>query len=194
MRFGELDRDTLNPQQQSTYDRIADGPRGAVRGPFVAWIRSPEFADRAEALGNYLRFESTLPLRAKELAVLMVARSWRAAFVWKAHAPLAVDAGIPEDAVEAIRLGKPPQFDDELDRVAYSFLAELIDDRRISDQAWHAAIRQLGDKGVVDLLGITGYYCMVASTVVGVELGTGGLDTFFNSAGEDCAYKDFDAD
>jgi 4-carboxymuconolactone decarboxylase len=179
MRFARLNRDELSERQRETYDRIAGGPRQEVRGPFVAWLRSPVFADHAAAMGSYLRFESDLPGRIKELAVLMVAKSWHATFVWNAHQALALEAGLTEEAIDAIGRGHPPLLHDEASRIGHGFLAELLDDKYVSDETWRKAVDQFGDQGVVDLLAIAGYYVMVAMTVMATNLGGSDLPNPF---------------
>src|SRR5215510_8675116 len=99
-RFPELTREQMSPAQQKAADAIAAGPRGGLRGPFNAWLRSPEFADRAQRVGEYIRYQSSLPKKLNEFAILITARWWNAKFEWYAHYPLALQAGL-EPAVAA---------------------------------------------------------------------------------------------
>jgi 4-carboxymuconolactone decarboxylase len=180
VRFARLDREKLTLRDRETYDRIANGPRQGVNGPFAVWLRSPAFADCAEAMGNYLRFDSTLPRNIKELAVLMVAKHWRASFVWDAHQTMARDAGLSQDAVVAIEHGHPHDVPDDGERRAFQLIAELLNSKRLRDRTWREAVEKFGDQGVVDLIGVVGYYCIVALTVVAAGLGSGedGVPTF----------------
>ena len=104
-RIPELSTEEMNPAQKEIYDDILAGPRSSLRGPFHAWLHSPGLADPAQRLGAFCRFSSSLPKRLSELAIIVVARYWCAQFEWYAHAPMAMEAGIYPDTVEAIRKG-----------------------------------------------------------------------------------------
>ena len=93
-RFPPLDPAAMSPEQKRVADAIASGPRGGLRGPFQAWLRSPELADRLQRVGEYLRFSSSLPPRLNEFAILITARAWNAKYEWYAHYPLALQAGL----------------------------------------------------------------------------------------------------
>jgi len=168
----------LSPRERETFDRIADGPRAGVRGPFAAWIRSPDFADRAEVLGRYCRFENALAPKINELAILLVARHWCAAFAWEGHLGLAREAGVPDMTIQAIRIGAEPHFDDEADQAAYEFVVQLLETRDVDDDAWSRAVGLFGQRGVVDLIGVTGYYGLVAMTLKACHIGSGLPDPF----------------
>ena len=84
-RFPQVPRDQLTDAQKQVYDAIAGGPRGGVRGPFGPLLRSPELADRVQKLGEYLRFDSSLPARLNEMAILINARFWESKYEWNAH-------------------------------------------------------------------------------------------------------------
>ena len=99
----------MSPQQLRVHDEILDDPRRSIQGPFHAWLYSPELADRAQQLGKFCRFSSSLPKRLSELAILVVARHWSAQFEWYAHAPMAISAGISVKVVEAIRTKEIPR-------------------------------------------------------------------------------------
>src|SRR5688572_23689031 len=112
-RLPELPREEMSAQQQAIYDRIASGPRGRVRGPLAAWLRSPRFAEAVHPIGEYLRYHSALAGRLAELAILVVARHWSAQFEWYVHAPLALKAGIAPAVVDAIANDRPPIFEQD---------------------------------------------------------------------------------
>jgi 4-carboxymuconolactone decarboxylase len=174
-RLGEIDRAKLSDAQRRVVDEIQSGPRGGLRGPFWAWLRSPELADRAQKLGEQVRFKSTLPPRLFELAVLVTASTWKAQFEWYAHAPLARKAGLADDVIDALQKGARPRFAKPDEAAVYDFATELYARRRVSDAAYAAALAQLGERGVVELVGVLGYYALVSMTlnVFGVEVPEG---------------------
>ena len=152
------------------HDAIVSGPRGRVQGPLRMWLESPVLADRAQALGAFCRYESALPPRLSELAIIVTGAFWRAGFEWHVHAPLARDAGIPEAAIEAIREGHEPSFDHEDERAVHVFTRELLETRRVGEATYAAAFAALGQRGVVDLVGIIGYYGLISLTINAFEV------------------------
>jgi 4-carboxymuconolactone decarboxylase len=161
-RFAPLDPDELTPEQQRVAAAITNGPRGDLRGPFPALLRSPELADRVQHLGEYIRFGNALPAALKELAVLLTARKWAAEFEWWAHRQFALEAGLAPAIVDAIAAGRRP---DELDReqaAVYEFTSELLASGGVADETFDTARALLGDQGVVDLTCTVGYYSLVA--------------------------------
>src|SRR5258708_3125559 len=109
-RYEHLKPEQMTPEQKKIYDNIVAGPRGnAQQGPFMAWLPSPKLADLAQALGAQTRFGSSLPAKLYEIAILMVAKHWRAQFEWFAHARLARNAGISEEIIGAIQRGETPK-------------------------------------------------------------------------------------
>ena len=167
-RFKELSPAEMTDPQRKVRDAIASGPRGAVRGPFNALLRSPDLADRAQHLGEYVRYNSSLPARLSELAILVVARHWTAQYEWYAHSRLALAAGLAPQVVEAIAHGRRPQAMKEDEAAVYAFCKELHEEKTVSDPAYKAALDLFGERGVVDLLGISGYYTLV-SMVLNVD-------------------------
>jgi 4-carboxymuconolactone decarboxylase len=109
MRLPDIVVESLTPDQRRVYDAILSGPRGVVQGPLRVWLNSPELADRAQALGAFCRYHTTLPPRLSELAIITTGAYWKAGFEWAVHAPIALKAGLDPDAVEAIRKGAPGQ-------------------------------------------------------------------------------------
>src|SRR5437868_2018849 len=107
-RFKTLSPDEMTPEQRRVADAIASGPRGGLRGPFNALLRSPELADRAQKMGEYIRFNSSLPPRLSEFAILITARHWSSQYEWFAHAPLAAKGGLPASVIAELREGKRP--------------------------------------------------------------------------------------
>jgi 4-carboxymuconolactone decarboxylase len=162
-RLPKLERDRLDPAQQAVYDRIASGARGGVGGPFTALLTSPELCSRVEQLGVFIRYECGVPMRLRELSILVVGAHWKAAYEWYAHAPIAAKQGVPEAVIQAIGLGRDdPPFDAEPDRVTHAFVRELLRTGQVSDAAYVPVQRMLGDKGTVELTGLVGYYSLLA--------------------------------
>jgi 4-carboxymuconolactone decarboxylase len=171
-RLGEIERARLTEEQRRVAEQIQSGPRGGLSGPFWPWLRSPELADRAQKLGELVRFHSTLAPRLFELAVLVTAQHWKAQFEWYAHAPLARKAGLGEDTIAAIQAGARPSFAAADEAAVYDFATELYARRRVGDAAYAAALAHLGERGVVELVGILGYYALVSMTlnVFGIDV------------------------
>lgn len=164
-RLSPLDDADLDDEQRRVMRAIVDGPRGAVVGPYDAWLRRPQLADRARAVGDYVRFESSLPRELAELAILVTARRWRAQFEFWAHAPYAREAGIGDDVIEAIRTGAAPPFAEESHRVVYDLVTEYFRTNRVSDATYGRARDLLGEGNLVDLVGVVGYYALVSMTL-----------------------------
>lgn len=164
-RVPDLEEEAFDEDQRRVYQAIASGPRGAVPGPLRVWLRSPDLADRAQALGAFCRFGTSLPARLAELAILVTAASWRAPFEWHAHAPLAIEAGLDPAVVEAIRTGATPPLEREDDAAVYAFARELTGTRRVSDATYERAAAAMGLKGLVELVGILGYYTLISMTI-----------------------------
>ena len=155
----------MTDAQRQFRDNIVSGPRGGMGGPFQAWMHSPDFADRAQKLGEYCRFNSVLETRLSELAILITARHWTAQFEWYAHAPMALKGGLSPAVIEALRLGAQPEFAKADEAAIHAFCTELYRDARVSDATYAQAKAQLGSQGLVDLVGILGYYAMVSMTL-----------------------------
>lgn len=160
-----LDETALTPEQRKVFDAIRSGPRGVVEGPLRVWLQNPGLAEKAQALGAYCRFGTSLSPRLSELAILTVGAHWRSGFEWHVHHPIALKAGVPPQAAEAIRQGKDPVLDDPDDRVVHAFCRELLETRQVSDVTYAAAIERLGQARVVDLVGVLGYYTLISMTI-----------------------------
>jgi 4-carboxymuconolactone decarboxylase len=164
-RLQEIDPGKLNAEQRKVYDAIAGGPRGAVRGPFLALLHVPELADRIQHLGELIRYNTSLGRKLSELAIITTARGMRCAYEWYAHSKLAAEAGISAAAIEAIRTDKEPQFTDPKERLVYAFANELANTRRVADATYEAVTKTFGVHGAVELAGMVGYYSMLAMTL-----------------------------
>ncbi|MCY1293005.1 hypothetical protein D9M69_303810 [compost metagenome] len=164
-RLKPLKPEELTPEQQEVHAAIASGPRGQVRGPLTMWLHRPGLANRAQALGQYCRYDSSLSPRLSELAILLMARTWMSEFEWWAHKPIALKAGVAEDVVEAIRTGREPAFVKEDERVIHEFLTELHATRNVPDELYQRVMAVLGKDQVVDLVGLAGYYTLISMTI-----------------------------
>lgn len=164
-RIPDIDPATLTPEQKRIHDEIVSGPRGKVEGPLRVWLTSPGLADRAQALGAFCRYGTSLDQRLSELAILVTGAYWRAGFEWHVHAPIAIKAGLDAAAVEAIRVDKVPKLERDDEKAVYAFARELLTTRRVSDETYAMAESTLGRLAVVDLVGVLGYYGLISMTI-----------------------------
>jgi len=164
-RYPPLTREEMTPAQREVAEAIASGPRGGLRGPFQAWLRSPEIADRMQKVGAYLRFDSKVPRRLNELAILITARAWDAQFEWYAHHRLALEAGLDPAVAADIAEGRRPASMQADEAVVYDFCTELRATHRVSDATLAATQALLGEAGVIDLIAVSGYYDIVSMTL-----------------------------
>ena len=160
-RLSQIADADLSPAQRAAAEELASGPRGKLAGPFVPLLRSPELMARVQKLGEYLRFESALPDRIKELAILITARHWNQGYEWSFHLPLALNAGVTREAAEAVAEGRRPVLTTE-EAAAYDLLNELLKTRQVGDHAYGAALQAFGEAGVVELIAFGGYYGLLA--------------------------------
>ncbi len=170
MRLPELTQATMTPEQQAGFDAIRSSPRGGVPGPLLAWLQSPGLAERAQSLGAFCRYGTSLPPRLSELAILVTGAYWKAGYEWFVHAPIALAAGLDPAAVEALRTGGKPAFPQADEQVVYRFAHELLHTHRVSEAAYGEAVAALGAPGVVELVGILGYYGLISMTINAFQL------------------------
>jgi len=161
-RLPPRSREDLDPAQQTAWDRIASGARGGVGGPFLALITSAELCARVEQVGVFIRYECSVPQRLRELAILCVGEHWRAAYEWYAHARIAAAQGIPEPVIQAIGHAQTPPFDQDDDRIVHDTVRVLLRRGVVPDEIYAPAQALLGDKGMVELTGLVGYYSLLA--------------------------------
>jgi 4-carboxymuconolactone decarboxylase len=164
-RYRDITPAEMTPAQKQVHDEIVAGRRGRFGGPFQLLIRSPEVCRHLARLGEYLRWGSSLPPALSELAICLTARHVRANYEWHAHAPLAVQAGVPAAAMEAIRTHAAPDFADKDQALVYRLVTELIDTKRWSDASFAEAIAAFGEQGVVELGTIIGYYTAIGNAL-----------------------------
>lgn len=164
-RLPPITRQQMRPDQISMLDAILAGPRKNLNGPFVAWIHSPPLGELAQRLGAFCRYETGLPLRLSELAILVTAASWQSQAEWFIHLPIAIEAGIAPELAEQIRLGATPSFVAADEALVWRFASELYRDKRVADDTYAQACEMFGLQVVVNLVGLLGYYALVAMTL-----------------------------
>jgi 4-carboxymuconolactone decarboxylase len=164
-RFPPIAREDMTDAQRKVADEIISGPRGGLRGPFQAWLRSPELADRLQKVGEHLRYNSSLPRRLNEFAILITARAWDAQVEWFAHHRLALEAGLnPQIAADLAEDRRPDRMAED-EAAVFDFCTQLRARRRVDDETFGRAIALFGEQGVVDLIGVSGYYDIVSMTL-----------------------------
>lgn len=169
-RLPDLAPEKLSPAQRKVHDAIVSGPRGVVQGPLKVWLHSAELASRAQELGAFCRYHTSLPKRLSELAIIVTGAHWKAGFEWFVHAPEAIKAGIDPLTVEAIREGRKPALAKADEAALYEFTHELLNTRAVSDATYRRATAALGELGVVELVGILGYYALISMTIVAFKV------------------------
>ncbi|MGD8325057.1 MAG: carboxymuconolactone decarboxylase family protein [Gammaproteobacteria bacterium] len=160
-RFAPLSWEEMTDAQKMMVSHVLEGPRDSLGGPFNVMLRSPEMGDAAQRLGVFSRFNA-MPGKLRELAIVMTARFWTSHYEWYAHKSAALREGLNQTIVDAIASGEYPSGMDADETIVYSLVRELLYDRRVSDATFEAAVTKLGERGVVDVVGIVGYYGMVS--------------------------------
>jgi 4-carboxymuconolactone decarboxylase len=164
-RFKPLTWEQLTPEQRTMVNDLLAGQRTALSGPFNALLRSPEMGNLAQKLGEYVRFRSSVPRRLNEMAILMTAQAWSSQYEWYAHKTLALDAGLNLAIVDDLQAGRRPSAMQKDEAVVYDFCSELRSKHRVSDGTYRSAVELLGERGVVDLIALMGYYDLVSMTL-----------------------------
>lgn len=171
-RLENLTPEAMTPQQKAACEAVMSGPRGKVPLPMQAWLRNPELSDRIQKLGEVLRYTTTLGPRLTELAILVGARHWTAHIEWKAHKVYALRDGLDPQVIADIAARRVPNFgDDAAGQVVYEFSMALQATGRIPDALYRRAVGLFGERGVVELVALIGYYCLAAFTLNTFELG-----------------------
>lgn len=152
----------LDEAQRAAADELIAGPRKAVKGPFIPLLRSPQLLARVQKVGEYLRFDSALPTRLNEFATLIVARAWTQQFEWAVHAAAALKAGTSAATVDALREGRRPTDMSEDEALVHDFATELLASQGVADATYARALGRFGERGVVDLSALLGYFVMVS--------------------------------
>ena len=161
-RFRELDPSTLSPAQKAVFDAIASGPRKTVPYIYHLLLGSAELAEKSQALGVFCRYGTEFPPRLSELAILVVAQHWDATYEWSVHVHEARKAGVPETVITALEKREVPVFEDASDELVYRFASTYFATNDVPDDLFAAAQARFGEKAVVELAGLLGYYSMLA--------------------------------
>jgi len=164
-RFAEIPLDRMTPAQRTVAEAIMSGPRGRMSGPFNAWLRSPELADRLQKVGEYVRFNTSLDKRLNEMAIIMTAQYWGSQYEWYAHAPLAIKAGLDPETIAALGAGKKPEKMKDDEAIVWEFTTQLRRDHGVDDAIYAKAVDKFGELGVMDLVAVNGYYDVVSMTL-----------------------------
>jgi 4-carboxymuconolactone decarboxylase len=161
-RMPEIPADKMTEAQKKAAEEFVAGRGTPVVGPFIPMLRSPEVMLRAKAMGDYLRFRSVLPPRLSEFAILITARQWTQQYEWGVHAPIAVKAGVSPEIVKAIAEGTRPVGMSEEEAILYDFCTELHHNKGVSDAVYSRALAKFKEQGIIDLVGINGYYTFLS--------------------------------
>ncbi len=161
-RLSRIPREQWNEEQIKVAAAIVAGPRGEVRGPFIALLRSPGLAGPIQQVGEYLRFRSPLDRRIAEMATLMAARHWTQQYEWQSHHTHAMKAGLSPAIAAAIAEGRRPAGMAKDEEALYDLLTEALHNKSVSDMTYDRALDVFGEQGVIELLAVAGYYAMLA--------------------------------
>jgi 4-carboxymuconolactone decarboxylase len=164
-RFRPLKFEELTPEQKTMVEHLFSGERGGMRGPFNVLLRSPEMGDTAQQFGAQARFHSALPKQVAETVIILTGRYWTAQYEWTSHKAAALKAGLKPEIAEAIRAGKRPEGMTPDLEAAYNFIDELLTTHQVSDATFQAAKDKFGEKGVVDMMALSGWYGIVSMTL-----------------------------
>jgi 4-carboxymuconolactone decarboxylase len=173
-RLPPIDPAHYTPEQKAAYDEfyatrgkhLGGAPQpGSFAGPWGIFIRSPELMTLTQRMGEYLRYRCAISGRLSELAILLVARHWSADFEWYAHAKIGLKEGLSQATVDAIAEARRPDDLKVDEQVIYDYVSELLVSRRVSDTTYARAEKMFGEKGLIDICGVTGYYSLLAMTM-----------------------------
>ena len=183
-RLPVLKPEALDSDQRQLYDTIAGDKRrqatrrfkmtdedGRLTGPFNTLLYAPGVGDAVQRLGGALRFESSLPGHLRELTILMVAARWRANYEWYAHAPIAAREELDESVIAAVKDGEIPEDAPDDVRSVCQFVSELVHTRRVSEATYVKARQMIGERGLVELISVVGYYSLIAGLLNTFEIG-----------------------
>lgn len=171
MRLKDLSDSDMSSVQREVVSEAVAGKRGRVPAPLRAWLHSPEFGRRAQRLGEYLRYDTTLGPALSELAILVTGRFWKAEYEWYVHKREALKAGINPAVIDAIASHTYPSFSDAKSELVYRYSKTLLDSGKVGEELHDEAVAVLGQAGVVELVGVVGYYSLVALTLNAFDIG-----------------------
>jgi 4-carboxymuconolactone decarboxylase len=166
-RLPSIPEHKFTPAQRALIDSIRSGPRGQFKmsGPFYCYLHAPAFGELAQKLGAHCRFGTGIPPRLSEFAILATAQHWKSQYEWAAHAGIAEQKGVNPETIRDLRAGRAPKKAPKDERAIYAFVKELYRDKRVSERTYRSVNAILGNAGTVELVGLLGYYAMVAMTL-----------------------------
>jgi 4-carboxymuconolactone decarboxylase len=167
-RFSPLRLDQLTPEQQQMVTMLTTPPRNSQinTGPFNAYARSPALGILLLQVSDFVRFNSSLPPRLSEFAIMIAARQWSQLYEWRAHYPLAIKGGLDRQILVDIGAGNRPQGMKADEAILYDYCTELYRDKNVSDATFKAAVAQFGERGVMDMMAVIGYYDLVSMALI----------------------------
>jgi 4-carboxymuconolactone decarboxylase len=169
-RYPELKMEQLNPAQKAYVESLQKPPRNNTTAlknpPFKVYLRSPELASKLEAMSDYVRWGTGQPPRLTELAIMITARNWSSQWIWRGHYRAAVKDGLDPSVGADIAAGKRPEKMKADETILYNYATEMYRDKAVSDATFAAAVKQFGEKGLIDLVATMGYYDTVAMTLI----------------------------
>jgi 4-carboxymuconolactone decarboxylase len=165
MRLKLLSPGEMDADQKQTYDESIAGKRGKPPPPMMAWLNSPEMARHATRLGAVLRFDTQFPAELSEIAILVTARHWGSHYEWYAHKRLALKAGMDPKIIDDIRDRRTPRFDDPTGQIIYDVSKSLHEGHGVARTLYDEAVKILGERGIVEIIGLCGYYTLVSMTL-----------------------------
>ena len=165
MRLKLLSPEEMSADQKSTYDESIAGKRGRPPAPMMAWLNSPEMARHATRLGEVLRFDTIFPAKLSEIAILVTARHFTAHYEWFAHRRLALQGGMDPKIIDDIRDRRTPQFDDAKGKMIHDVAKSLHEAHGLTSALYDEAVGVLSLRGLVEIIGLCGYYSMVSMTL-----------------------------
>ena len=168
-RMPEIPADKMTPEQKKAADDFLAERKVPIFGPFVPLFRSPEVMQRARAMGDYLRYKSVLPATLNEFAILITARHWSQNYEWAVHQPIAVKAGLKPEITQALAEGRRPQGMSADEEMIYEFCTELYQNQSVSDATYARVQAKFGERGIIDLIGVNGYYTFLAMVLNGTR-------------------------
>jgi len=161
-RMPPIPADKMTEAQKKVAAELIAGPRGALLGPFIPLLRSPELMSRLQKVGEYIRYQNSLGHKLTEFTILITARHWTQQFEWDSHYDLAVKAGVEPEILAAVRDRRRPAGMSADEELAYDFCSELAQNQSVTDATFERAVKSLGEQGVIDLTATVGYYTALA--------------------------------
>jgi 4-carboxymuconolactone decarboxylase len=161
-RLPPIPPDKMTTEQKKAVEEFVAARNATISGPFIPMLRSPEVMTRARAMGDFLRYKSSLPPRLSEFVILMTARQWTQQYEWNTHYDIAIKAGVKAEVAKAIAEGRRPEGLTEDEQILYDFCSELQHNRSVTDATYARMLSKFGETGVIDTAGIVGYYSFLA--------------------------------